>query len=184
MSIKGKKSTKQQIWEAFYGLCRTIPFRKITVEMVVRECGISKATFYRHFKDKYDVLNYNSTAIAARIIGERPCKDWHEFLFYMFEEIDKEKQYYRKAFLTSGQNAHSSFLYEYSHSVVKSNYMQFNSLSEMTKEEEFMIAHYCYGCVAIIEDWLNDSSRLSTIQMADLFCELMPEKLRGTWVNG
>lgn len=183
MGTEKKKHTKQRIWESFYDLCRKMPFERITVEMVVANCGISKATFYRHFKDKYDVLNYNSTAIAGRIIGERPCKDWRDFLFYMFEEIEKEKQYYQKAFKTSGQNAHSSFLFEYSNFIVKRCYMLSNGLQEITKQEEYMIAHYCYGCVAIIEDWLNDSARLTTSQMADLFCEWMPEKIRGTWVN-
>lgn len=180
---KEKEGTKQQIWNAFYELCKTMPFNKITVEKIVQHSGVAKATFYRHFKDKYDVLNYNSTAIAERIIGERPCKDWREFLGYMFEEIEKEKQYYRKAFQTSGQNAHSGFLFEYSNFIVKRCYMLFNGLSEITKEDEYIIAHYCYGCVAIIEVWLNDSTKLTTSQMADLFYEMMPQKLKGTWVN-
>ncbi len=183
MGIREKKDTKQRIWESFYELSRTIPFDKLTVEKIIQHSGISKATFYRYFLDKYDVLNYNSTAIAGRIIGQRPCKDWREFLFYMFEEIEQEKEYYRKAFMTSGQNAHSSFLFEYSNWIVKSRYMTSKKLDEISKEEEYMIAHYCYGCVAIIEEWLYDSSRLSTSQMADLFYELMPEKVKDTWIN-
>lgn len=183
MGVKGKEGTKLQIWEAFRELCKTVPFDKITVEKVVKCSGVSKATFYRHFKDKYDVLNYNSKEIAERIIGERPCKDWREFLGYMFEEIEKEKLYYRKAFQTSGQNAHFGFLFEYSHYIVKRCYMISNGLKEISKEDEYLISHYCYGCVAIIEMWLNDSSKLSTSRMADLFFEMMPEKLKGTWVN-
>lgn len=181
--MKGRvKNTKQRIWEAFYELSRTIPFSKLTVEKIIEHCGISKATFYRHFLDKYDVLNYNSTAVAERIIGERPCESWRDFLFYMFEEIEKEKEYYKKAFMTSGQNAHSSFLFEYSNWFVKSRYMSVKKITEVSKEE-YVIAHYCYGCVAIIEDWLNDSMRLSTEQMADLFYEMMPEKMRDTWMR-
>lgn len=32
-------------------------FRDFSVELVLEEAGISRPTFYRHFKDKYDVIN-------------------------------------------------------------------------------------------------------------------------------
>ncbi len=173
--------TKQRIWEAFYELSATVSFEKITVERIIEHCGISKATFYRHFRDKYDVLNYNSAAIAERIIGWQPCENWHDFLLCMFVEIEREIDYYRKAFKTSGQNAHSRFLYEYSYGVVKGCYMRANKKEELTQEEHYMIAHYCYGCVAVIGDWLNSSTRPGAKQMADLFYHAMPAELQGTW---
>lgn len=183
MNMTKRDSTKQKIWNAFYDLCQTMPFKKITVEKIIEQSGISKATFYRHFKDKYDVLNYNSTAIAEHIIGERPCKNWRDFLGYMFEEIEKEKEYYRKAFLTSGQNAHFDFLLEYSMYIVRGNYMLYNGYDEISTEDEYTIAHYCNGCVASIEMWLNESSPMTVSQMADLFYDIMPERLREAWVS-
>jgi len=173
--------TKQRIWEAFYELSSNVPFEKITVERIIEHCGVSKATFYRHFRDKYDVLNYNSMAIAEKIIGWQPCDGWHDFLLRMFTEIEREADYYRRAFKTSGQNAHSRFLFEYSYGIVKSCYMRTNRLEELTREEHYMIAHYCHGCVATIGDWLKDSSRPSAKQMADLFYHTMPKELQGTW---
>ena len=32
-------------------------FQKISVDMIVKEADVSRATFYRYFKDKYDVMN-------------------------------------------------------------------------------------------------------------------------------
>ena len=62
-------ATKQHIWQSFSTLIRTTPFDKITVEMIIRESKVSKSTFYRHFRDKYDVLNYNSMEIADQQKG-------------------------------------------------------------------------------------------------------------------
>ena len=174
--------TKQRIWEAFYELTSSAAFEKITVEQIIERSRVSKATFYRHFKDKYDVLNYNSMAIAERIIGRHPCKSWYDFMLCMFIEIERESDYYRKAFKTSGQNAHSRFLYEYSYGIVKRCYMKTNKLEKLTKAEHYMIAHYCYGCVAIIADWLKDTIRPSAKEMADLCYGIMPKELQGTWI--
>ena len=177
-----EKFMKQLIWESFYELSATIPFEKLTVDKIVSHSGVSKATFYRCFRDKYDVLNYNSLAIAERLIGWQPCKDWHDFLFYMFQEIEGEIDYYRRAFKTSGQNSHSRFLYEYSFGVVKKCYMTTYGLEELSKEDHYIISQYCHGCVDTIAEWLQDNARMSAEEMADLFCYVMPEKLRGTWI--
>lgn len=176
-----QRFTKQLIWEAFYELSASIPFEKLTVEKIIKHSGISKATFYRHFRDKYDVLNYNSLAIAERLIGWQPCKDWHDFLLCMFREIEKEMDYYRRAFKTTGQNAHSRFLFEYSFGVVKECYLRANGRGELTTEEHYRIAHYCHGCVDTIADWIQEPSKMTVEQMADLFYYAMPENMRGTW---
>ena len=174
--------TKQHIWESFYELSATIPFDKLTVERIIAHSGVSKATFYRHFRDKYDVLNYNSLAITERLIGWRRCKSWQQFLLLMFREIEKDMDYYRKAFRTSGQNAHSRFLYEYSFSVVKECYLTTSGRETLTAKETFMISHYCHGCVDTLEEWLLDPTRLSVEDMAELFYQAMPEQFRDTWI--
>lgn len=176
-----QKYTKQLIWEAFYELSARIPFEKITVEKIIEKSGVSKATFYRHFRDKYDVLNYNSLAIAERLIGGRPCKDWHDFLLCMFREIESELPYYRRAFKTSGQNSHSRFLFEYSYGVVKGCYLKSIQKETLTQEEHYMVTHYCHGCVETLSDWVKDSNEWTGEQMADLFFAMMPEKFRSKW---
>lgn len=177
-----QKFTKQLIWEAFYELNASIPFEKLTVEKIIQKSGVSKATFYRHFRDKYDVLNYNSLAIADRLISCHECKNWYEFMLVMFREIESEYEYYRRAFKTTGQNSHSRFLFELSYDVVKNCYMKSNQLEELSQREHYMIAHYCHGCVTALADWLEDPVRPSVEQIAELFYEVMPECLKGTWI--
>ena len=177
-----KRLTKQHIWESFYKLSESIPFEKLTVERIIAHSGVSKATFYRHFRDKYDVLNYNSLAVAERLIGWRKSKNWKEFLLLMFHEIEADLEYYRRAFKSSGQNAHSRFLYEYSFGVVKGCYLKANEKEELTQREHYMIAHYCHGCVDCLEDWIRSAKRLCAEEMAQLYYEAMPVCLRETWL--
>lgn len=173
---------KRRIWEAFYELSAAIPFEKLTVEKIVSHCGISKATFYRHFRDKYDVLNYNALGITQRYFNIRLCGSWQDFFVCIFHEIEKDPDYYRRAFRTSGQNAHSRFLFEYTYGIVRDCYLKFNRKEVLSPEEHFAISHFCHGCVDTLEDWLQGSKGVTGAQMAVLYYQEMPDFLKNTWI--
>lgn len=179
-----KSLMKQHIWESFYELSFTIPFDKLTVEQIIRHSGVSRATFYRHFHDKFDVLNYNVSAILEHLVGSRQCRGWQDFLFFLFQEIDRDKDYYRRAFKTNGQNAHSRFLYEFTFGFVKDRYLEALGRPALDGAEHYLIAHYCHGCVDCLEDWLRDPNPLGVRQIAELYYAVMPEQIRRAWCAG
>ncbi len=132
--------TKQRIWVAFNDLLLSKnSFNKITVALIIKKSGVAKSTFYRHFRDKFDVLNYNSMALADKIIGQCVCTCWKDFLLCMFQGISKDLLYYKKAFRTYGQNDHSDFLYTYSFSIVERCYLTHNRKEVLTTIDYFRI---------------------------------------------
>ena len=50
--------TKQLIKNALIGLCQKQSFRKISVQKITHEAKINRQTFYYHFKDIYDLLEW------------------------------------------------------------------------------------------------------------------------------
>ncbi|MFA6867294.1 MAG: TetR/AcrR family transcriptional regulator, partial [Clostridia bacterium] len=54
-----KNLTKSHILSCFNNLMKEYPFEKITVEMIIKNSEVSKSTFYRHYIDKFDVMNYS-----------------------------------------------------------------------------------------------------------------------------
>ena len=54
-----RKSTKELILSSLYDLLRENPYEKVTVSAIVKNCGISQRTFYHHFKDKYDLMEWS-----------------------------------------------------------------------------------------------------------------------------
>lgn len=51
-----RKTTKELLAESFMELSATKPVSKITIAEITRNCSLSSPTFYRHFKDKYDLM--------------------------------------------------------------------------------------------------------------------------------
>ena len=64
--------TLKAITDGFTRLIGEVDFQKITVDMIMKEAGISRSTFYRYFKDKYDVMNANfKNLLDYYIVPER-----------------------------------------------------------------------------------------------------------------
>ena len=66
MDIRVKR-TKTSIINAFLELCAKKPPERITVKELADIAGISKATFYLHYKDIYDLLEHLENDMFERV---------------------------------------------------------------------------------------------------------------------
>lgn len=70
-----KRQTAKEILAAsFREIAENQPIDKITIKDIAENCGYSQATFYRQFKDKYDLIAWAYTrdleAILDKLTGE------------------------------------------------------------------------------------------------------------------
>ena len=65
-----RKTTKEILAESFRELAESRSIDKITVQEIVDNCGYSTATFYRHFKDKYDLIAWGYAHKAEEIMAQ------------------------------------------------------------------------------------------------------------------
>lgn len=68
-----REDMKKQIADAFTGLLEKEDIDKITVTRLIEECHISRQTFYYHFHDIMDVLQWSFTQ-AAREMADQSLK--------------------------------------------------------------------------------------------------------------
>jgi AcrR family transcriptional regulator len=64
-----RKTTQEILAESFRELSEQKPVDKITIREITDNCGYSPATFYRHFKDKYDMIAWDHTRSVAAIMS-------------------------------------------------------------------------------------------------------------------
>lgn len=60
------KKTKEKLFSAFRALLSEKPFEDITIQEVCSKAEVRRATFYKHFTDKYDFLAVMTAAIIQR----------------------------------------------------------------------------------------------------------------------
>ena len=61
-------NTKNLLSGALKKTMKGKPLSKITVSMIVSECGVNRNTFYYHFDDIYDLLKWTLEQEAVEVV--------------------------------------------------------------------------------------------------------------------
>ena len=85
--------TKDRIAEKLFALLQEKPFDKITVKELVETCDVTRQTFYYHFQDLFDVLEWSLQGQMARVGAscmeeEDPIKALKIFVLNAFESSE------------------------------------------------------------------------------------------------
>ena len=171
--------TRQAIVSAFNRLIAKAEIEKITTEKIAAEAAVSKATFYRYFRDKYDVLNYNYKALLDHALEQ--CDNYRDLFFRLYSFARAEWTDFRRAFSTTGVNSLEHFVYTYSKSVVEQITAQNRGGAALTPEEELQVDVLCYGISYMYKKWTLGQYPLDPDTAADTLFALMPERLKHLW---
>ena len=106
--------TKYMIAKGVKQLLKTMEFNDISVGIIASHCHISRNTFYYHFKDKYDVINWIFYSEITPIIGmDYSVDNWAESLLALCKYMQENKEFYIKVLHIQGQNSFSECLMEF-----------------------------------------------------------------------
>ena len=110
MERKGEV-TKHQLAENFKELMLKGSFDKITIRMITEQAGVIRPTFYNYFQDKYEVMEWLLEEEVFRPVFEM-VEDVmeREAIYLLFRKMEKDQQYYQKAFEVTGQNGFEEIL--------------------------------------------------------------------------
>lgn len=104
--------TKRALAKAFKELLNEKPFNKISINAICDKCGMNRKSFYYHFKDKYDLVNWIFETECLNelrgseevVIKEVLCK----ICSYFYEN----KAFYSRIFKIEGQNSFNDYFRE------------------------------------------------------------------------
>ena len=106
-----KEITKNLLANSFKKLILDIPFKNITIKMITDKSKVIRPTFYHHFKDKYEVLEYIVDEDIMKNIYEMVDSDMeYESLKIIFIRLEKNREFIKKASKVEGQNSFKEIL--------------------------------------------------------------------------
>lgn len=109
MAAQIKETTDILLAESFKELVCQQPIEKITIKEITDKAGVIRPTFYNHFQDKYELLEWiikKQILEPARPLILAGMVD--EALVLVFTTLEKEKEFYAKAVKLEGQNSFES----------------------------------------------------------------------------
>ena len=98
-------TTKKAIAYTFKDLLKEKPFNKITINDIAKKCDINRQTFYYHFKDIRDLVEWICIEEVDNILSRKNEYDqWEDKFLSIFELMEKEKKFitnfYKYAFVS------------------------------------------------------------------------------------
>lgn len=149
--------TKRALANALKELMAEYPLNKITVGDIVECCNMNRKSFYYHFKDKYDLVNWiYYTEFVANFKEELIDSEW-DFIEDICEFFYKNKAFYRNALQITGQNS----FYEYFGEVLSPFILiYFESIFEESKNREFYVTFFTDAFRTSISRWLLEGAKI------------------------
>ena len=166
---------KYRLAEAVKVCMKTTSVEKITVKEIVDACGTTRQTFYRHFQDKYDLVNWYFDKILLESfehMGEG--ETIYEGLVKKFQDIQKEKLFFKMAFKSDDQNC----LRDHDFELILAFYsdrIQEKSGKPLSEDLKFLLEMYCQGSIYMTVKWVLEGMKKTPEEMAGLLVDAMPE---------
>ena len=85
--------TKEALARSLKELAAKEPIDKITIQELVDQCGLNRQTFYYHFHDIYELLEWIFTNEAMKWSTEGTAKTWQEGLLSLFKYMQENKSF-------------------------------------------------------------------------------------------
>lgn len=153
--------TKKALAESLKEIMKSVPFEKITVAQICEKCDMNRKSFYYHFKDKYDLVNWIFDTEFIKVASERASDETYGDRIKSIENICDyfydNREFYQKALLIKGQNSFSDHFCEYIQPLLKNRVLfllnEFTEIDEV-EVDEFMLDFLTDAILCAIERWL------------------------------
>lgn len=160
-AVVSMNHTKQIIEDSLKKLMLQKPLDKITIRDLTEDCGISRMTFYYHFKDIYDLVEWSCIADATRALeGKKTYDTWNEGLLQIFEAVYENKPFILNAYRCISRDQIESFLFHLTSDLIMAVVEEKAADTEISEENRRFIADfYKYSFVGIMLDWIKQGMK-------------------------
>lgn len=171
--------TKRALEQSLKNLLLKKPLTKITVSDIAGDCGINRMTFYYHFKDIYDLVEWSCLEDAKRALDEKKTYDtWQQGLLQIFEAVQQNKPFILNVY----RCVHREQVEKYLQPLVDELLIGVieEKASDMTvrdEDKQFIAQAYGYMFIGLMLDWIKDNMREDPQQIVDRLNRLIKGSL-------
>ena len=153
--------TKRALEQSLKNLLLKKPLTKITINDITDDCGINRMTFYYHFKDIYDLVEWSCFEDAKRALDEKKTYEtWQQGLLQIFEAVEENKPFILNVY----HCVHREQVEKYLQPLVDQLLLDVinEEVGDMTvrdEDKQFIAQIYSYIFIGLMLDWIKDNMR-------------------------
>lgn len=129
---------------------------KITINDLTSDCGISRMSFYYHFKDIYDLVEWVCVEDGRQALqGKKTYDTWQEGMCQIFEAVLENKPFILNVYSSVSREKIENYLYKLTYGLIADVVEEKCEGSGLREQDKAFIAEfYKYAFVGIMLDWI------------------------------
>lgn len=151
-------TTKKAIAYTFKDLLKEKPFNKITVNDIANKCDINRQTFYYHFQDIRDLVEWICIDEFDNIIDKKDeYKKWEDKFLLIFKIMKEEKIFVKNIYHSVSVEVLRNNLYRLVYPIIYSEIVEKSKGKNLREEDKkFITDFYKYSFVSIVLNWIDN----------------------------
>ena len=173
--------TKNIMADSLKNLILTKPLNKITVQELVDGCALNRSTFYYHFQDIYDLLEwiYKKEAVAE-LQKHANYNTWQEGFLNLFLYIQNNKEICLCAVHSLGRKHLESFIYSVTYQLIQDVVdTQTGDMQVDEGQKKFLANFYTLAFLGLVIQWMQNGMK----EQPEKITEALSITVRGSMIN-
>ncbi len=163
------QTTKWALEASLKNLLLQKPLNKITINDIAEDCGINRMTFYYHFKDIYDLVEWACVEDAAKALeGNKTYDTWQQGFLNIFNAVLENKPFIMNVYHSVSREQVELYLYKLTYDLLIGVVEE--KASDMVVRDEdkkFIADFYKYAFVGIMLNWIKNGMKDDPQQIVD-----------------
>ena len=149
--------TKRALEASLKNLLLKKPLEKITINDITEDCGINRMTFYYHFKDIYDLIEWCCVEDAKKALeGKRTYDTWQQGFLQIFEAVLDNKPFILNVYHSVSREQVEIYLYKLTYDLLIGVVEEKSAgMSVREEDKKFIADFYKYAFVGLMLDWVK-----------------------------
>ena len=149
--------TKRALVASLKDLLAEKPLDKITVTDLTEHCGVHRMTFYYHFKDIYDLVEWAYIESATRALaGQKTYDTWQQGFLQILQAVQKDKVFVTKVYHSISREHIENYLYRLTYDLMIGVVEEKAAgMTVRPEDKEFIANFYKYAFVGLTLEWVR-----------------------------
>ncbi len=172
--------TKRALEQSLKNLLLKKPLNKITISDITEDCGINRMTFYYHFKDIYDLVEWACMEDAAKALREKKTHDtWQEGLLQIYYAVRENKPFIMNVYRCVDREQVERYLKPLADQLLM-DVVEEQAVGMTVREEDkaFIARVYSYAFVGLLLDWIREDMKEEPKQLVQKLSMVLEDTFR------
>ena len=175
------QTTKRAIAASLKKLLKEKPLDKISITDITDDCEVNRQTFYYHFKDIYDLVEWIYTSEATKALdGKKTYDTWQQGFYQIFEYVLTNKAFVKSTYHSINREHLENYLYNETYNLLIGVVEEKASdLQIRDSDKAFIADFYKYAFVGLMLDWVRTGMKEKPSEIIERLSILMGGNIAG-----